>query len=46
MTKIICVQCKRDMEPYTEFIAIYVCKLPDCPNFGLMQVGEEVYSNN
>jgi len=44
-----CVQCYREMELWGVFEwkkgvgenSAYICKHPECPNYGLLQVGEE-----
>ena len=42
-----CNQCKKEMEGVLEFnisyrsIGIPICTNPECPNFGLLQVGSE-----
>lgn len=42
-----CVQCSREMKFATEVQSkqVPVCNYPDCPNFGLLQLGNEIMSD-
>ena len=41
-----CVQCGREMENGTNWDKfVPVCNYPDCPNYGLLQMGVEIMSN-
>lgn len=39
-----CVQCGRVLEAYTDVQdkQVPVCTYPDCPNYGLLQLGIEI----
>ena len=39
--KDLCVQCNREIQAQTEDGKYNVCVRPDCPNYGLVQVGAD-----
>ena len=45
MKKDYCVQCEKEIEGQTADNNYNVCMRPDCPNYGLLQMGNTSLAN-